>query len=201
MNAVGQLRPVKDCPHCQGVGFMMSRVKPGGPPRFVKCICLIQQEAIAYLTPQYASAKWNKAIPVEPFRHKNLLFRNYKEDEFQGIVKSFLLNTGMVFTHLSLTARDVVDASIDKEGHFPDVWKDMRTVDIFILLLDTDPHNSQYALYLMSLCKERQRQKKVTWVWSRWSLQSATFHETYGSAFANFLEDPEAHFCGVANRD
>ncbi len=190
------IRPLADCPHCHGAGFVPSKKTPG---MVTTCWCVESQQIRQYLTPEYSSAQYDPDFPLEHFNQllqHDLLFKNYPLNLFREKIKSFLAKTWNPKgspKHLTLTAWDTIQACMSNPG-YPMTLVDIRAVDILILLLDNDPPNSAYSQYLTFVLKERQRAAKHNLIWSRYLPDSQTFINLYGEPFSQWLLSDEANF-------
>ncbi len=197
------IRPLADCPDCHGKGFI-----PGSNSQMSKeCNCVTTQRILHYLTPEYANRNiaFDPNSPMAQFSDllkRDLIFiKNYPLMRFREKVKSYLIHNWVDnlgtnrphLTHLTLTAWDVIQACMSNPDHTVTL-EHLRTVGLFILLLDNDPKNSAYSQYLTFVIKERQRMGKRTLIWSRQNPGSEAFINLYGEPFSQWLLSTEANF-------
>ena len=178
------IKPDPACTSCQGSGY----VKPEGRTAFVKCGCIVKQEALQYLTDVYAGASYVKQFnPAQMQQHKLLRFEAAPQTTFKTCVKSFLLNTGMKYSHATVSAQDVLHAYL-KSSELPD-WRKLSSVDLLILYLVTDPKNGSYGRIMESLVESRNRHGLATWVYSKHPVSSPAFSESYQREFATYVSE------------
>lgn len=150
-----------------------------------ECSCKLRERAINYLTPMYASAQYTKTFDASRIVGKNLYLP--PDTNLKSFVKSFLLNTGMVFTHKTVSAYDVLQAYLtnvtDSEFY------GLREVDILILYLVQDPSNKSYGQIISSLIQSRTMMQKATWVHSKLPKDSVAFSNMYGLELVEALKN------------
>jgi hypothetical protein len=125
------IRPLADCPHCHGAGFVTSKKTPG---MATTCWCVESQQIRQYLTPEYSSAQYDPDFPLEHFNQllqQDLLFKNYPLNLFREKIKSFLAKTWNPKgspKHLTLTAWDTIQACMSNPD-YPMTLVDMSTAE------------------------------------------------------------------------
>lgn len=175
------------CPSCSGVGYVKAESGP-----YQKCGCIVKQEALAYLTPVYADATWTKTFDAAMAeKHLRLRFEG-AQTVFKGAVKSFLLNSGMKYSHRTVTAHDVLQAYLT-DSETRDFYK-LKTTDFLVLYLVSDPPNKSYGKIMTSLIESRLLTKKITWVYSIHPTNLNAFGEAYQSDFGKYLSETFALF-------
>lgn len=178
------IKPDPSCTACGGSGY----VKPEGRPSFVKCGCVVKQEALQYLTDVYAGATFAKTLnPAPLLANKLLRFEAVAQPSFKTLVKSFLLNTGMKHSHATVSAREVLDAYLTNPGE--PTWRNLCRVDLLILYLVTDPKNGSYGKIMESLIEDRTRHGKSTWIYSKFPVTQPNFAESYQREFATYITE------------
>lgn len=167
------------CPDCQGTGHILI------DGAVHECQHILREKAIAYLTPYYADSSYMNSLDVEQLRDKNLTFIN--NAQFKTVVKSFLLGTGMVYSHRSATAYEILQAyltnSDDRE------FTKMGDVDLLFIYLSQDPKNGHYGQIISSLIINRNMKGKKTWINSRNPLNSPDFVRMYGGELETTLNE------------
>lgn len=173
-------RATTDCPSCHGRGYVWSDTQQ------LKCNCLLKQEALYYLTPTYADAKYIKTFNPEPLIGRDVLLQGDAQSTYKAIFKSFLLNTGMKFTHATTSGYDVMQAYLtNTEGA---EFTRLATLDVLLLYLVADPMNRSYSNVITSLIQKRSFLKKATWVYTPYKVKDAIFTNLYGLELAEFLD-------------
>lgn len=159
-----------NCPECNGTGFLEK--EHGGS----ECPCVLKNRALGYLTPEYASALYTKTLNVERLEGKDLFI--FQAGNYKGLVKSYLLNTGMRFSHLTGTAYDIMQAYLGLSGEGN--WQRYQNVDFLVLIMQLDPPNRSYTEVVGSMIKSRHRMGKRTWIIARDMHDSTSFKQAYG---------------------
>jgi hypothetical protein len=183
---------LSDCPKCNGTGFI-----PGPKASSVyECDCVYLAKARRYLTTIYEDAQF-KDLDIGTCDKRNLLLVEILQPTFKKFVKSFLLSTYTTkkYIHKTVSGLEVIDAYVygmfgeEGGGRIDGPYNDLKMVDLLILYLMKDPPNKHYDNILISLIRDRNLQKRMTWVYSIYSLKNPSFYRTYGQAFVDFLND------------
>jgi len=165
---------------CNGKGRV-----PGKKKGTVRCACLLRQEAIIYLTDIYANAKYIKGLNANLLKGKNLFIDQDAQRTFKAAIKSFLLNTGMKYRHMTVSAHDILTFYLGKmEG--PE-YRTMESIDILILYLVADPRSKSYGDIIISILEKRNLRNLPTWVFTNKLISSQQFKDAYSIKLSNFL--------------
>lgn len=173
-------RAVPDCPECHGRGYVWKGEQQ------LKCACLLKQEALYYLTSTYAEAKYIKEFDPKPLLGKNLLLQTTKQGLYKSVFKSFLLNTGMRFSHDTVSGYDVMQAYLTNSES--NEFTRLSTLDTLMLYLVADPMNRSYSNVLTSLIQKRTFNQKATWVYTPYKIKEGIFTNLYGVELAEYLD-------------
>lgn len=174
----GKVFPKPDCTDCGGMG----QVRPEGAKAYHKCGCVLVQEAHQYLTTTYKGATYIKALNYKDFLKKiNYRFEGMPTSRFKSYVKSFLLNSGMRFTHRTVTPQEIITAYVSSDGKSDFV--NMKQVQLLILFVHIDPPNRQYGSIMTSIIEERKLRGLPTWLYTPGSVSTTAFGNTYSPEF------------------
>ena len=149
-----------------------------------ECPCVLKNRALNYLTPEYASALYTKTMNVARLEGKDLFM--FPSGNYKTLVKSFLLNTGMRYTHSTVSAYDIMQAYLGQAGE--GVWQRLQNVDLLVLIMQLDPPNRAYTEVVGSMIQSRNRIGKRTWAVARDSYDSTSFKQAYGMIGEVFAE-------------
>ena len=185
------IAPDVDCPKCGGSPGLMS----SGDGRKIKCICILVQEAKQYLTPVYANAKYIKSFKAQELIGKNMLIDSVPQMAFKAVIKSFLLNTGMRYSHITATAYDILQAYLTDTEHR--LFKSMAEVQYLIIFLVADPRNRSYGDIIVSLLEKRANYGLTTILYSSKHVGHCDFRAAYSDKLTKFLEDHFTRLSGV----
>lgn len=167
------------CPDCRGTGHILI------DGAVHECTHILREKAIAYLTPIYADSAFSGSLDVKQLEGKNLTFIN--NGKFKLVVKSYLLGTGMIYSHKSASAYDILQAyltnSEDRE------FTRMADVDLLFIYLSQDPRNGHYGQIISSLLQTRNLKGKKTWINSRHPINSSDFIKMYGGELEGTLTE------------
>jgi hypothetical protein len=147
----------KNCTLCKGSGISEYKGKRG------VCPCVIRQKAQEYLTPIYKDVKYMRDFDSTVLEGKNILIESTNVSYFKEVAKSFLLNTAMKYSHLTLTAYDVVTAWFENPLQST-TYKKVLNVDIMLFYLVSDPKNAAYGDVLTSVIEKRMLNKKALYL-------------------------------------
>ncbi|WP_038934301.1 hypothetical protein [Bradyrhizobium japonicum] len=146
----------------------------------------MKQEALRYLSDIYSGASYIRTLDPTPLLDtKKLRFDNVAQGRFKMVVKSFLLNTGMKFTHSTASGYDIVQAYLTNTDEM--LFDRAKAVDLLILYLVSDPKNGHYGNILTSLIEARDLRNKHTWLFSLTTPDSPSFRSTYQPEFADYV--------------
>ena len=171
-----------NCEICKGLGYEPTAFR--GTRR--KCVCLLKKEVPIYLTPVYANAKYIDTFQVDSVVNKDILMMSCPQPQFKSFFKSFLLNTGMKYSHQTVFAHDVMQAYLSRDDE--NAYTALSRFDILVIFLVIDPPNKAYAQILISLLEKRAMHGRVSWIFSQNELKSEKFQNLYSSEFAEFVE-------------
>lgn len=177
------IKPDLNCPDCKGQGSLYSP----STEQYVKCKCLLLKEAVHYLTPYYQKSVYWKDLPPAKFNNNDLIFESNPIGKFKSFVKSYLLNTAMKYTHLTVSPYDILQAYLgnSEEASFSGM---MSKVDILIIIFETDPNNGHYGLIIKSLIEKRRRYNKNTFIFSSTLVKSNAFVSKYQTLLTEYIE-------------
>lgn len=173
-------RAQADCPECAGRGYVLS-----ADTQQRKCSCLLKQEALHYLTPTYAEAKYMKEFDPKPLAGKNILLQSNPQALYKSIFKSFLLNTGMKYSHATVSGYDVMQAYLTNTDGSE--FTRQSELDVLLLYLVADPMNRSYSNVITSLIQKRTFNQKATWVYTPSKISDAIFTNLYGQELSEFI--------------
>ena len=147
---------------------------------YVECTCGLRLRAKRYLGQEYGPEitwvrkydweKWDQSVlaisPVEIFKQH---------------VKSALLCSGMIWSHLTVSPYDIVDRcfGMGEEKGKMDRYQELLKTDVLIVIFHSDPPNKTYGDILTSVVERREYEKKKTWVCSVQAIESAEFVKKY----------------------
>lgn len=174
--------PLPDCDVCKQTPGIMK--KDG---RWIECVCILKQRAQEYLTPAYATARYIKKLNVSKLEGKNILVDSDEPSSFKALVKSFLLNTGMQYPHITCTGHEVLQRYLrnkDERG-----FDELSTVPLLIFYLVLDPYSKRYGDMITSILENRKLKKLSTIMYSSFPIKSKTFLDRYTSLLSGFLQD------------
>jgi len=178
-------RPDPDCPNCKGVGYLINAEN-----KAEICICLLKSRAIVYLTPEYVAANTLRELDVTEYEKKNI-FMLGPQAAFKMLVKSILLNTGMIYTHKTVPTfellRIYLAASSANQAEAIQ-WNEILNVDILILYLVFDTPNKLYGSIIRSVIEKRKFQSKYTWIYSDKHFETEAFQKLYSTELGEFLK-------------
>ena len=176
-----QPKPVKYefCGKCDN-GYIMQDGKR------VECLCMLKARAKEYLTPTYLNAKYMRDLEVAPLVDNNILLDTVSQDYFKSLAKSFLLNTGMKYRHLTVTGYDCLQAYLTNSES--GIFEHYSTIDLLFLYLAFDPKCNSYGLIFTSLLEKRNLNRKPTWIFSNTSINSNAFLERYGDKLSEYCK-------------
>lgn len=165
-----------------------------------------------YLGPELLGIPWNPEKDVSKYIGKNLIIEDFSSEEsVKSFLKTFILRTYIKynFSYRLAAPYAVVDSyfasSSPGEGPGRLDRTDLRfqqliSTDLLVLrLLGSDPRHGQYSSILTTLIQERALRRRVTWIFSKYRIESSTFEDVYGAPFASFLEGGEPGFHRVKN--
>ena len=153
----------------------------------VECLCQLKAKAQTYLTPTYVNAKYLRDLNVTPFLGKNILLDTVPQEQFKSLFKSFILNTGMKFKHMTVTGYDCLQAYLtNTEAHIFDQYVH---IDLLVLYLAYDPRCNSYGTIFTTLLEKRSLVKRPTWIYSNTSINSNIFLEKYGDKLVNYCRE------------
>ena len=139
-----------------------------------------------YLTPLYANATYSKGLNVKALEGQNLLFQNLLPGLFRSVFKSYVLNTGMVRVHRTLSGFEVMQSYLDREDGGAGYLK-LFDLDFLVLYLVGDPNNREYSAVLCSLLEGRKSRGRNTWVYAGGDVKSEWFRGLYGVGLSDYL--------------
>lgn len=168
------VEPDPNCEICSGTGVAVRE----GARR--ECTCVLRKRAQHYLTPVYTEAKWRHDHKVDPWL-RNVLYVG-DLSTFKSHVKSVLLNTGMKYTHETVTPQDVVDRFVSSDGR--ESFNALRTADVLCLVFITDPRNREYERLLSYVIDSRHMTGRFTWVYSERPPANVNWTQLYGDKLA-----------------
>lgn len=174
-------RASTDCPDCHGRGYVWHNEQQ------LKCNCLLKQEALHYITPTYADAKYIKAFDPGPMLGKKILIHNESQALYKSIFKSFLLNTGMKYTHATASGYEVMQAYLTNTES--QEYTRLSNLDLLALYLVADPFNRAYSNVLISLIQKRDFSKKATWLYTPYKITDPIFTNLYGQELSTFVSE------------
>lgn len=162
----------------------------------MECLCVLKAKAREYLTPTYMDAKYDRGVDPSKLEGRNILMDTVTQPYFKSLVKSFLLNTGMKYKHLTVTGYDCLQAYLtNTETHIFDWY---AKIDFLILYLAFDPRCSSYGVIITSLLEKRAMNKIPTWIFANYSISSNVFLERYGDNLSMYCK---RNFVQVQSRD
>lgn len=152
----------------------------------MECLCVLKARAREYLTSTYMDAKYDRGVDPSVLEHRNILMDTVSQPYFKSLVKSFLLNTGMKYRHITVTAYDCLQAYLtNSETHLFDSY---GKIDFLVLYLAFDPRCSSYGVITTSLLEKRAMNKLPTWIFSNYSISSGVFLEKYGDNLSSYCK-------------
>ena len=169
------------CPTCGGSKYI--RLPEGGVEA---CDCTLKERALNYLTPIYANAKFLKDFKCDSLLKRNILVDGQSPEAFKTFVKSFLLNTGMKFSHKTKTAHDLLQAMLTESESGE--WSQIEHTDILFIYPSIDPPNRSYGQIIQSMIEKRTLVKKPTWIFSQYPIKSQKFQFLYSEDLAKSIE-------------
>lgn len=172
-------------PDCEVCKHNPGAMKKEG--RWVECVCILKQRAQEYLTPAYATAKYIKKLNVSKLEGKNILVDSDEPSSFKALVKSFLLNTGMQYAHITCTGHEVLQRYLrnkDEGG-----YDALSEIPLLIFYLVLDPYSRRYGDMIASILENRKLRGLPTLVYSSFPIKSKTFLDRYTSLLSDFLQD------------
>jgi len=106
-------------------------------------------------------------------------------DNFKSLVKSFLLLTGMKYSHNTVTGGEVCEAYFDREVGL----RAYTRPDLLILVLGRDGKSGAYRTVLPSLLTQRvDIGNKMTFIFSYTPLKSHKFSDSYGTDLVEIID-------------
>lgn len=100
---------------------------------------------------------------------------------FKSYVKSFLLNSGMRYTHRTVTPQEIISAYVSNEGRAD--FNHLKQVQLLILYVHIDPPNRQYGTIMTSIIEERKLRGLPTWLYTPGSVSTTSFGNIYSPEF------------------
>ena len=176
-----QPRPVKYefCGKCDS-GYIIQDGKR------VECLCMLKARAQNYLTPTYVNSKYMRDFNVTPLVDQNILLDTVSQEYYKSLVKSFLLNTGMKYKHLTVTGYDLLQAYLNNSE--TGLFEYYSKIDLVFIYLAFDPKCNSYGIIITSLLEKRSLYKKPTWIFSNMSINSNAFLERYGDKLSEYCK-------------
>ena len=166
------------CPKCQGTGYQP--LETGG---ISECMCKLRERALKYLTPVYAEENYITKLNADLLKGNFIL--NSSQNP-KSLIKSFLLNSGMIYTHQTVSAYDIIQAYLTNSEE--KLYNHYRDVGMLVVFLIRDPKNVAYGQVISSLLQSRILSKKITWIVTQNPIHSEDFKRMYGSDLSEFLE-------------
>lgn len=167
------------CAQCRGTGHILV------DGNVHECPHVLRDKAIEYLTPVYEQALYSRDLDVRPLKDKSLLIVNNMKAK--TLVKSFLLNTGMIYSHKSVSAYDILQAYLTNSESRD--WTALLNVDLLFIYLIQDPKNGHYGQIIGSLLHAREQQGKKSWVIARNDLNTTDSIRMYGNEIQDTLQE------------
>lgn len=117
---------------------------------------------------------------------KDILISSCPQSLYKSIFKSFLLNTGMRYRHLTLSGYDIMQAYLTNTDQQD--FTRASEVDILLLYLTADPFNRAYSNVITSLIQKRRFNSFSTWIYTPHRIKEGAFTALYGSELAEFID-------------
>ncbi|MBF0527428.1 MAG: hypothetical protein HQK56_20285 [Deltaproteobacteria bacterium] len=168
------------CPECNGSGYLW------GVKGKKECSCKLKARALEYLTPMYADARYYKELDTSKLLNKNIYCKTNDKHAFKTAVKSFLLNTGMKFKHLTVTPYDLLQLYLrDAEDKG---FSRLFGIDYIFIMFIADPKNGHYGNIISSLLESRDLRGTKTWIFSEKNLESDAFIKAYSQELSDIFK-------------
>ena len=182
------IKPDPNCPLCHGQGFIN---KQSGS---TECDCMLKARLIEYLSPRYCNSKMMK-MTVNNYSC-NLLFEDFNTFTFNSFVRSFLILswTKVPMNHKTVCGFDIADAYFSQH----DKIQELRSIDFLIIDLGYDSKNDFYSEVIGSLLQSRSELQKMTWINSRFSVETEMFSKKYQDLGQFLLHEIHPNFRKVS---
>ena len=182
--------PKAGCELCGGEGYVRN---PEDIAQMQFCDCVLRNNALEYLG-THRNANLIKSVPLDLMERRNVLIDNTTLTVFKTFIKSFLISTGMKYSHSTFVTKDIVQAFFgDKEGTC--TMQDLLTPDILCVCLGDDFNNKAYFEIFSTLVTKRMLLEKWTWIFSKHNAGSFEFKEKYSKELSAFLTSKENDAC------
>ena len=174
------------CNKCEGAGYIYQEESEV----WEECSCLLRSRALDYLTPKYENVPWDKKFNPDPWC-KSIVYQG-QLDAFNKRVKSVLLNTGMRYSHTTVTPYEIMVKYLTpvKEDN-GEAYLGLNRYDILIIKCSgDDPHNKDYSPVLLHILDLRgDSVGRWTWIQTPIHPSSPKWFGKYGEGFKDRVLD------------